>query len=239
MLVSGSVDFSSDLCDNHEIEAKNTTSRPNLSENFYLIAGSNWKLRNLHRIWVDLGRPGLLLRVSSVGMGSSGFGKGNPPSNPPKIQWRYDEDPAMRWKFSFKSGLEVVFLASIPWLSHRSKEKSIDSAKIQRRFGEIRRRSNAFWRKFDEDLEVETHFDFDRLDRCPPEPDSTWPEIAGGWRRVVQLPTRCEQVDSGLGTNLTRTDPWTPEWCEGSCEPLSLVMVKDVPCDFLHFTWVL
>ena len=45
-----SVDFSSDLCDNHGIEAKNTTSSPDLSENFHLIAGSNQKLPNLHRI---------------------------------------------------------------------------------------------------------------------------------------------------------------------------------------------
>jgi len=42
----------------------------------------------------------------------------------------------MRWKFLLKSGLEVVVFASIPWLSHRSKEKSTDSTKIQRRFGE-------------------------------------------------------------------------------------------------------
>ena len=83
-IFAGFVDFSSDLCDNHGIEAKNTTSSPNLSENFNLIAGSNQKLRNLHRIWVDLGRPGLLSRVSSVGSGSLGFGKGNPPSDPLK-----------------------------------------------------------------------------------------------------------------------------------------------------------
>ena len=113
------------------------------------------------------------------------------------------EDPTMRWKFSFKSGLEVVVLASIPWVSHRSEEKSTDPAKIQRRFGNFRRR-------FGEDLEVKTHSDFDRPDRCPPEPDPTRSEVAGGWRWVVQRPTRCERVGSGLGTNPTRTDPWTP-----------------------------
>ena len=42
----------------------------------------------------------------------------------------------MRWKFLLKSGLEVVVFASIPWLSHWSKEKSTDPMKIQRRFGE-------------------------------------------------------------------------------------------------------
>ena len=83
-IFAGSVDFSSDLCDNHGIEAKNTTSSPDLSKNFHLIAGSNQKLPNLHRIWVDLGRSDLLSRVTSVGSGSSGFGEENPPSNPPK-----------------------------------------------------------------------------------------------------------------------------------------------------------
>ena len=33
---------------------------------------------------MDLGRPGLLSRVSSVGSSSSGFGKGNSPSDLPK-----------------------------------------------------------------------------------------------------------------------------------------------------------
>ena len=60
----------------------------------------------------------------------------------------------MRWKFSFKSGLEVVFLASILWLSHRFEEKSTDPAKIQQRFGEDLAISN-------EDLKVETPSDFD------------------------------------------------------------------------------
>ena len=130
---------------------------------------------------------------------------------------RFDEDPvkngedlAMRWKFSFKSGLEVVVLASIPWLSHKSKEKSTNPAKTQRRFGKIRRRFGDFRRRFGEDLEVKTHSDFNRSDRCPPEPDPTRPEVAGGRRQVVQRPTRCERVGSGLGTNPTRTDSWTP-----------------------------
>jgi len=35
-----SVDFSLNLCYNHRIEAKTTTSSPDLSENFHLIAGS-------------------------------------------------------------------------------------------------------------------------------------------------------------------------------------------------------
>ena len=87
-IFAGSVDLSSDLCDNHRIEAKNTTSSPDLSENFHLIAGSNQKLPNLHRIWVDLGRSDLLSRVTSVGSGSSGFGEDNPPSNPPKSVFR-------------------------------------------------------------------------------------------------------------------------------------------------------
>ena len=36
-----SVDFFSDLCDNHDIEARKTTSSPDLNENFHLIAGSS------------------------------------------------------------------------------------------------------------------------------------------------------------------------------------------------------
>ena len=46
-----------------------------------------------------------------------------------------DSDPVMRWKFSLKYGLEVVFFASILWFSQKSEEKSTNSAKIQRRFG--------------------------------------------------------------------------------------------------------
>ena len=116
-----------------------------------------------------------------------------------KIQWRFGEDLVMRWKFSFKSGLEVVFFASILWLSHRSKEKSTDPVKI--------------WQRFGKDLEVETHYDFNRPDRCLLETDPTWPEVVRGWQQVVQPPTQCEQVGSGLGINQTRIDSWTP--CDG------------------------
>ena len=42
---------------------------------------------------MDLGRLGLFSRVSSVGSGSSGFGKGNPPSDPPKSVFQ-DKDPS-------------------------------------------------------------------------------------------------------------------------------------------------
>ena len=63
-IFAGSVDFSLDLHNNHVIKAKNTTSSPDLSENFHLIAGSNQKLPNIHRIWVDLGKSGLLSQVS-------------------------------------------------------------------------------------------------------------------------------------------------------------------------------
>ena len=41
---------------------------------------------------MDLGRPSLLSRVSSVKSGSSGFGKGNPPSDLPKLVF-HGEDP--------------------------------------------------------------------------------------------------------------------------------------------------
>ena len=42
---------------------------------------------------MDLGRPGFLSRVSSVGSGSSGFGKGNPPSDPPKSIFKGKDPP--------------------------------------------------------------------------------------------------------------------------------------------------
>ena len=41
---------------------------------------------------MDLGRSGLLSRVLSVESGSSGFGKGNPPSDLPKLVF-HGEDP--------------------------------------------------------------------------------------------------------------------------------------------------
>ena len=81
---------------------------------------------------------------------------------------------------------------------------------IQRRSREDSVRSGKDLAIFDEDLEVKTHYNFDRPDRCSPEPDPTQPEVVGGRRRVVQRPTRCEHVGSGLGTNLTWTDLWTP-----------------------------
>ena len=117
-IFAGSVDFSSDLCDNHGIEAKNTTSSPNLSENFYLIAGSNQKLWNLHRIWVDLGRPGLLSRVSSVGSGSSGFGKGNPLSDPPKSVFQ-GKDPSPTVTDVGSAGFRVGPSSLGGWVSFR------------------------------------------------------------------------------------------------------------------------
>ena len=40
-IFTGSVDFSSDLCDNYDIEARKTNSSPDLNENFHLIAGSS------------------------------------------------------------------------------------------------------------------------------------------------------------------------------------------------------
>ena len=92
----------------------------------------------------------------------------------------------------------------------RSRGCRTDPAKIQRRFDEIRRKFGDFRRRFGEDLEGKTHSDFDRPDRCAPDPDPTRPEVGGGRRRVVQCPTRCERVGSGLNTNPTRTDPWTP-----------------------------
>ena len=69
-------------------------------------------------------------------------------TDPAKIQWRYGEDPTMRWKFSFKSGLEVVFLASISWLSYRFGEDPTkfwrDPVKIWRFSAKIRQRSKGW-----------------------------------------------------------------------------------------------
>ena len=42
---------------------------------------------------MDLGRFGLLSRDSAVGLGSSGFGKENPPSDPPKLVFRGEDLP--------------------------------------------------------------------------------------------------------------------------------------------------
>ena len=44
---------------------------------------------------MDLGRPGLLSRVSSVGSDSSSFGKGNPPSDPPKSVFQGKDLPKL------------------------------------------------------------------------------------------------------------------------------------------------
>ena len=42
---------------------------------------------------MDLGRSGLLSRVSSVGSDSSGFGEENPPSDPPKSVFCGEDPP--------------------------------------------------------------------------------------------------------------------------------------------------
>ena len=65
-----------------------------------------------------------------------------------QIRWRFGSfwlDLAIRWKFSLKSGLEVVFFASIPWSSHRSEEKSTDPAKIRRWDGSSRSNLGLRW----------------------------------------------------------------------------------------------
>ena len=47
-----SVDFSLELCDNHDIEARKTTSSPDMNENFHLIIGSSPDLLIFLRICV-------------------------------------------------------------------------------------------------------------------------------------------------------------------------------------------
>ena len=56
---------------------------------------------------------------------------------------------------------------------------------------------------------TQTQTEADRPDRYPPETDPTRPEVVDGRRRVVKHFTRFRRVGSGLGTNPTRTDPWT------------------------------
>ena len=56
---------------------------------------------------------------------------------------------------------------------------------------------------------TQTQTETDRPDRYPPETDPTRPEVVDGRRRVVKHFTRFRRVGSGLGTNPTRTDPWT------------------------------
>jgi len=48
-----------------------------------------------------------------------------------------------------------------------------------------------------------------KADRRPPEPDPTRSMAFGGRRRVWNFSTRSDRVGCGLGTNPTRTDPWT------------------------------
>ena len=47
-----------------------------------------------------------------------------------------------------------------------------------------------------------------KADRCPPEPDPTWPVAFRGRRQVWNFSTRSNRVDCGLDTNPIRTDPW-------------------------------
>ena len=79
-----------------------------------------------------------------------------------------------------------------------------------------------------------------KADRCPPEPDPTRPVAFGSWWWVWNFSTRSDRVGCGLGTNLTRTDPWTAllSIARLSIEPLelsfSIAIINFNPSRFLR-----
>ena len=79
-----------------------------------------------------------------------------------------------------------------------------------------------------------------KADHRPPEPDPTRPVAFGGWRRVWNFSTRSDRVSCGLGTNPTRTDPWTAPLSIArlSIEPLelsfSIAVINFNPSRFLR-----
>ena len=68
-----SVDFSLELCDNHDIEARKTTSSPDMNENFHLIIGSSSYLH-----WIFAGS----VDFSSDPCGNHGIEAKNTTSSP-------------------------------------------------------------------------------------------------------------------------------------------------------------
>ena len=48
-----------------------------------------------------------------------------------------------------------------------------------------------------------------KANRCPPEPDPTWPMAFRGRQRVRNFSTSLDRVDCRLGTNPSRTNQWT------------------------------
>ena len=77
-------------------------------------------------------------------------------------------------------------------------------------FAQIRRRSDEKYNRRQNGISGSIIVGFDRSDRQSKNFDPTWPVGVCGRRRVFLLETRCHRVGSGLGTNPTRTDPWTP-----------------------------
>ena len=82
---------------------------------------------------------------------------------------------------------------------------------------------------------TQTQTEADRPDRYPPETDPTRPEVVDGRRRVVKHFTRFWRVGSGLGTNPTRTDPWTA--LQTTISLFYLVLLYHFPCLVVSFPW--
>ena len=78
---------------------------------------------------------------------------------------------------------------------------------------------------FELDPVIQTQIEADLPDCYPPEADPTQPEVVDGRWQVVKPFTRFRRVGFGLGTNLTRTDPWTT-LIEGDPFIVSHVLVK-------------
>ena len=107
-------------------------------------------------------------------------------TDPAKIQWRYGEDPTMRWKFSFKLGHEVVFLASILWLSHRSGE---DLTKIRQR--------SKGWKSL-------------RLRSTRPLSTGAWSDSTWGCRQLTAGHSTSHPMWAGRFWVGHKPNPWTP-----------------------------
>ena len=114
---------------------------------------------------------------------------------------------------------DLVSLAQIRWLFDFFCSDLVSLAQIRRRFDffcsnlvsftQIQRRSSNKYRLLPKSNLWQHFVDFNWPDRQSFQSDPSWPVGFCSWRRVVMPETRCHWVSCGLGTDLTRTDPWT------------------------------
>ena len=102
------------------------------------------------------------------------------------------------------------FFAQISWVLHKSGEDLMFFCSDLVSFAQTQQRSSEKYRSPPKGTSGGIFVGFDRSDWWLNKSDQTWPVGSYGWWRVFLSETQCHRVDCGLGTDPTRTGPWTP-----------------------------